>query len=167
VKLKTPHCPECGALAAGTHERGIEACATLRIEDDGLADWEGTTDYWEGSATVTDARGRIELVCPTFHSWFSEDEHSQQVLPPPQPKIVITVEGGVVQAVNVSPELGPVEVVVKDYDVDGPNEPGLCVDANGDRCYLLDCQIGQDVALPRPLDVAAALLPKEAHAPCE
>ena len=66
------------------------------------------------------------------------------------PKIAIAVQGGVVQAVNLSPELAHCEVVVKDYDVDGRDEPGQCVDATGDRCYLLDCLIGRDVALPTP-----------------
>lgn len=163
MKLKTPHCPECGELAAGTHERGIEACAELHVEEDGLSDWNGNTDYWEGSESVTDEQGRIGLVCPSFHAWFSEDEHAPPLLPPPKPRIVITVAGGVVQAVNLSPELGAIEVVVKDYDVDGPDEPGLCVDAAGDRCYLLDCHVGHDVALPTPLDDGAS--PEDGHAP--
>jgi hypothetical protein len=71
-----------------------------------------------------------------------------------KPKIVITVEGGVVQAVNLSPELSHCEVIIKDYDVDGPEEPGQCIDANGDRCYILDCEIGHNVALPTPLEDA-------------
>lgn len=80
-----------------------------------------------------------------------------------KPKIVITVQGGVVQAVNLSPELAHCEVVVKDYDVDGRDEPGKFVDAADDRCYLLDCLIGHDVALPTPLDDGAS--PEDAHAP--
>ncbi len=165
MKLNMPRCPECGELAAGTHERGIEACAELHVEEGGLADWTGITDYWEGSETVTDALGRVGLVCPSFHTWFSEDEHAPPLAPTPKPRIVITVAGGVVQAVNVSPELGPVEVVVKDYDVDGPNEPELCVDAAGERCDLLDCLIGHDVALPTPLVDGAS--PEDGHAPRE
>jgi hypothetical protein len=57
-----------------------------------------------------------------------------------KPKLVITVEGGVVQAVNLSPELGEVEVVVMDYDVEGsdaaahPDE--VYLDANGDRHWM-------------------------------
>jgi len=50
----------------------------------------------------------------------------------PDKKIEITVEGGLVQAVEGIP--ADVEVWVNDYDVDGAEEDRLFTDANGDQC---------------------------------
>ncbi len=44
--------------------------------------------------------------------------------------VTVTIEGGMVQHVDVPPG---VRVVVKDYDVDGCNELDLAEDTNGDN----------------------------------
>jgi len=47
-------------------------------------------------------------------------------------KIVISVEGGVVQSIDGIPE--DVVVVVRDFDVDGVDEADLTKDGRGDAC---------------------------------
>lgn len=61
-------------------------------------------------------------------------------------RVVVVVDGGVVQAIIADDE--SVRVIVKDYDIDGSDQqaPEMVTDANGERFY----------AIAGPIDVDAA-----------
>jgi hypothetical protein len=73
VKLLTPRCPECGALARGTLEN-ISACAEMTLSDDGQAEFTGhTAVFWDGQMTERDpGNDHIIFLCHEGHEWTSE-----------------------------------------------------------------------------------------------
>ena len=50
-------------------------------------------------------------------------------------KIVITMEGGLIQDIQGIPD--GVVILVRDYDVEGADDTELTQDENGDACYEL------------------------------
>jgi hypothetical protein len=66
----SPHtCPTCGEVTKGTVET-VEGIALLDFDEDGDADWEGTTEIsWDTQKTITEEDGIVTLVCDNGHSW--------------------------------------------------------------------------------------------------
>ena len=58
---------------------------------------------------------------------------NEETIVPDKKKIEITVEGGLIQAIEGIPK--DVEVWVSDYDVEGTEEERLFTDKNGDQCH--------------------------------
>lgn len=69
MRFEPWHCPTCGAVARGTQET-IPGIALLTFDDEGDADYEGTTEVdWDGQATVVDRAGNAMLCCSAGHTW--------------------------------------------------------------------------------------------------
>jgi len=72
MKFARPKCPECKELAEGTLEI-VEGVALLHLNEDGTAEYEGTTNIdWNAQQTVKDGRGLITLLCVCGHRWQSK-----------------------------------------------------------------------------------------------
>ena len=70
-----PKCPKCGKPPEGTIDR-LMGCAVLdEPNEDGSFDYSGTTEvWWDEQKTVRDKRGRVLLICPDAHEWYSKME---------------------------------------------------------------------------------------------
>lgn len=76
MKFSIQKCPKCGEFAKGTLET-VNGLALLTEPDiDGKSEWQGETKiWWDEQKTVTDARGKVTLVCHKGHDWQSEMEN--------------------------------------------------------------------------------------------
>jgi len=66
-----PICPRegCGGQPAGTRET-IPGCALITFDDEGNAEYEGTTKvYWDGQTSDT-IDGRLILICDKCAHYF-------------------------------------------------------------------------------------------------
>ena len=72
MKFQQPQCPECGQDPTGTVEN-IPGLAQLTRNEDGSFDYTGDTEmWWDEGETRTDDQGRVLLLCPDNHDWWSE-----------------------------------------------------------------------------------------------
>ncbi len=77
MKLETRACPECMAPARGTVER-LAGVAEFTEQRHGSVEYSGYTDvWWDESETVRDDAGRLQLICPSGHTWFSQVEEPE------------------------------------------------------------------------------------------
>jgi hypothetical protein len=67
----TPRCEICGELAKGTME-SLPGVALFVFDKEDTAEYSGETEiWWNDQTTRYDAEGRIALVCPNDHVWYS------------------------------------------------------------------------------------------------
>lgn len=81
MKVLTPRCPECGALARGTLET-ISGCAEMTLGDNGEGEYTGNTAvFWDGQMTERDAgNDQMIFLCADGHEWTSEVEDEADIL---------------------------------------------------------------------------------------
>lgn len=71
--IQNPDCPECGQRAIGTVEI-LAGVAVLNIEDDGSAEYAGSTEVcWNGQRTARGEGGGMLLTCADGHEWEMQD----------------------------------------------------------------------------------------------
>lgn len=81
MKVLTPRCPECGALARGTLE-AISGCAEMNLDERGEGEFTGNTAvFWDGQMTERDPGNSLMIfLCREGHEWTSEVEDEADVL---------------------------------------------------------------------------------------
>jgi hypothetical protein len=142
-----------GTLIVATLERlsgrALIVPSSVRAEPTGgfSFEYEGTTDiFWDDQRTVTQDDERVFLDEEGEEYLESElrlvPQQQEQELPPTPPPdesgsvITVTVEGGVVQAVDGIP--AGVTVRVLDFDTDGVDEESLTALPNGSKASVSD-----------------------------
>ena len=81
MRVLTPRCPACEALARGTLE-AISGCAEMNLDENGVGDHTGNTVVvWEGQMTERDpGNDQIIFLCREGHEWTSEVEDEADAL---------------------------------------------------------------------------------------
>ena len=140
-----------GTLIVATLERlsgrALIVPSSVRAEPTGgfSFDYEGTTDiFWDDQRTVTQDDERVFLDEDGEEHLESElrlvPQQQEQELPPTPPPdesgsvITVTVEGGVVQAIDGIPPGMTVRVL--DFDTDGAEEESLTALPNGEKACV-------------------------------
>jgi hypothetical protein len=140
-----------GTLIVATLERlsgrALIVPSSVRAEPTGgfSFDYEGTTDiFWDDQRTVTQDDERVFLDEDGEEHLESElrlvlQQQAEQSSPPPDVSgtlITVTVEGGVVQAIDGIPPGMTVRVL--DFDTDGADEESLTALPNGSKASVSD-----------------------------
>lgn len=81
MKVLTPHCPTCGALARGTLEV-LTGCAELTLNEEGVGEYSGNTVvFWDGQMTERDPGSeQVVFLCREGHEWGSDIEDEPETL---------------------------------------------------------------------------------------
>ena len=140
-----------GTLIVATLERlsgrALIVPSSVRAEPTGgfSFDYEGTTDiFWDDQRTVVENDERVFLDEDGEEHLESElrlvlQQQAEQSSPPPDVSgtlITVTVEGGVVQAIDGIPPGMTVRVL--DFDTDGADEESLTALPNGSKASVSD-----------------------------
>jgi hypothetical protein len=138
-----------GTLIVATLERlsgrALIEPSSIRAEPSGgfSFDYEGTTDiFWDDQRTVVENDERVFLDEEGTEYLESElrlvPQQQEQESPPPSDEsksvIAVTVEGGVIQAIDGIP--AGVTIRVLDFDTDGAEEESLTALPNGEKACV-------------------------------
>lgn len=85
MRLTPLLCPTCQAPARGTVERLAGVALFTEPDEEGRVEYDGYTDvWWDGQETVTDRRGRVQLICSAGHEWWAKlEEYAYEVVEAP------------------------------------------------------------------------------------